>query len=335
MLQNNSNTSKKVPPVLELIKNNIVKYANPLGLTPRENSSWVGDLNLPPKGELLFYPGGEYQLLPYLDSLTKTLKYLNPSGRPFSWLMGARKLVNLTGIKAEKIYASLLARDKKRYFSINYKAAFILKKLGYDICYNKKSELYSGALLYELGFWEELKDYALKLVEIIKESEAKTVVCLSPHSGEMFKQVYPKLLDFKIEVKTFVELVWDKKELLPIGDGIPIVFHDSCRFARELGLSKEFRDVLEKVGAQPREPIRNGVWTTCCGGPGKMLFPEIAEQVSKNRVKELKDTGAKLILTSCPYCLASFQNSLKKDSGIQLLDFIEFLYERLVTNNEL
>jgi Fe-S oxidoreductase len=234
----------------------------------------------------------------------------------------------MTGINAEKIYASLLAKDKKRYFSINFKAASILQALGYDICFDREGELYSGALLYELGFWKDLENYAEKVADSIKKTGAKTIVCISPHAAEMFKLIYPDIVDFPdIEVKTFIELVWEKRDALPpVNTDSPVVIHDSCRLARELGIAEELRDILKAVGVEYVEPFRNKEWTTCCGGPSKMLFPEISKIVAGRRVAELTDTGSKTALISCPYCLSALQSGVDKNSEIVLDDFVEFLY---------
>ncbi len=318
---------KKIPPVLEILRDNIVNKGNPLALNAKQNSSWVKDLELPAKGDILFYTGGEYQLLPYIDSLVKTMTIVDATSSAFSLLMGARKLVNMTGINAEKIYASALAKDKDRYFSINYKAASILRKLGYEICYDSTGELYSGALLHELGFWKELKGYAVKVSDAIRATGAKTIVCISPHSAEMFKQVYPEIVDFpQVEVKTFIEMVWEKRDLLPpVKYDSPVVIHDSCRMARDLGIFQQFRDVLDAVGVSYVEPYRCKEWTTCCGGPDKMLFPELSKIMGGRRVKELADTGAAKALISCPYCLSAIESG-NKDNTILVDDFVEFIY---------
>lgn len=319
---------KKLPPVLELIRDNIVQYQNPLALKPKEIGSWVKDLNLPTKGEILFYTGSEYQLLPYIDSLVKTLMLVDSSSSLFSFMMGARKIVNKTGINAEKIYASVLAQDKERFFSINYKAAYILQQLGYDLSYDPNADIYTGALLYELGFWKELKGYAENMAVLIRKTEAKVIVCTSPHAAEMFKVIYPKIVDFpQIQVKTFIEMVWEKRDLLPaIPDKEPVVIHDSCRLARDLGVSQEIRDILDAVGVKYYEPIRSREWTTCCGGPDKMLLPELSKTISSRRVAELADTGSKKALISCPYCLSSLQSGVDKERPIALDDIVEFLY---------
>ncbi|NLO98586.1 MAG: (Fe-S)-binding protein [Peptococcaceae bacterium] len=327
-------TKKEIPPVLEIIRSNIMEYNNPLALNCRQNSSWVRDLELPAQGEILFYTGGEYQLLPYLAPLLKTLTFIDPASKAFSLLMEGRKLVKIIGITPEKVLAGVLAQDKERYNSINYKAAYILKKLGFDLCYDADVEMYSGALLYELGFWQDFKLYAARVVEVIRKTQAKTVVCLSPHAAEMFKVVYPQFNVFpEFNVKTFIELVWEKRDNLPqISDKSTVVIHDSCRLARELGITKEIRDIMESVGVSYVEPVRNKEWTTCCGGPGKMLFPEIARIIAERRVNELAETGASKALLACPYCLSSLQAGSKQERNIIIEDLVEFLYRGFIAN---
>ena len=318
----------KLPPVLEIIRGNIVKHGNPLAMKGSEVAAWANDLKLPESGDLLFYTGGEYQLLPFIDSLVNTMTHLDQGSKVFSLMMGARNIINKTGINAEKLYASVLAKDRDRFNSISYKAAIILQKLGYDLCYAGKKELYSGALLSELGFCEDMKSYAVKVAEVLKQSKAKTIVCLSPHAAEVFKFVYPKLIqDFPFEIKTFVELVWERRHRLPaIKSAETVVIHDSCRLARELEIDEQLRDILQSVGVPFLEAKCNRKWTTCCGGPNKLLFPDISHTVASRRVGELEETGADLILTSCPYCLSALQGGQAKESKTKIEDLIEFLF---------
>ena len=318
---------EKLPPVLEIIRDNIVEHGNPLAMKGSEVASWAAALSLPQEGDILFYTGGEYQLLPFIDSLVNTITLVDQGSKVFSLMMGARKLINKTGINAEKIYASVLAKDKDRFNQISYKAAVILQKLGYEFCYSGDKELYSGALLEELGFHIDMQSYALKVAQVLRESKAKTIVCLSPHAAEVLKFVYPKLVEnFNYRITTFVELVWEKKHLLPkFNSEQTVVLHDSCRLARELEITEELRDILGSIGASYREASSNRRWTTCCGGPSKPLFPEISHTVASRRVKELEETGAGVILTSCPYCLAALQGG-KSGDNIVIEDIIEYLY---------
>lgn len=317
-----------MPPVLELIRGNILKHGNPLALKGNEVAAWSKELNLPKTGDLLFYTGGEYQLLPFIDSLVKTMTVVDTGSKGFSMLMGVRNILEKTGINAEKIYASVLAKDKERFNSVCLKAAKTLQSLGYDLCYSGDEELYSGALLYELGFWEDLTEYGQRVLQVLKESKAKTIVCLSPHAAEVLKLVYPKLgLLHDIEVKTFVELVWEQRHKLPkFNTTKTIAIHDSCRLARELEITEELRDIFTAVGVEIKEPYRNRAWTTCCGGPSKLLYPELSHEISSRRVDELTETGADVFLTSCPYCLSALNGGTDKNGKDKIEDFIEFIY---------
>ncbi len=317
---------KQLPETMTLIRDNIMQYSNPLAVSAKENAEWAQGLNLPKKGDLLFYTGGEYQLLPFMDSLITVMDIVDPGSPVFGWMMSMRDLVHKTGMVPEKIFASVFAQDKKRFFSINKKAATILKTLGYKICYDGENEIYSGALLHELGFEEALDQYAKRIARFVNESGAKTVVCMSPHAAEMFKYVYPKYGDFPdIEVKTFIQLVYDKRDMLPKGfyNGV-VTLHDSCRMAREMGVVDEFRGVLDAMEVSYKEPFRCGKWTTCCGGPIKVTYADISHKISQKRVDELAETGAQIALLSCPYCLSALSGA-DKTNNIEIMDFVEFL----------
>ena len=151
----------------------------------------------------------------------------------------------------------------------------ILKEMGLEICYLGEEEIYSGALLYEYGFVDDLRQYARKVADLIKSTKARTIICLSPHSAEIFKLIYPRLVEnFHYEVKTFLEVIHDLANewpcRLPAAFSGNVTIHDSCRMARELGISEEFRNILSKIdGVTLTEPALNRRWTTCCGGPGK------------------------------------------------------------------
>lgn len=322
----------KLPAVLDIITDNILKHSNPLALKGSEVAAWAKGLNLPLKGDLLFYTGGEYQLLPFIDSLIKTMTHLDTGGKAFAMMIGVRNVVSkATGISPEKLYASVLAKDKDRYNSICFKAAKVLQGLGYEFCYSGNQELYSGALLYELGYLKDMKEYVKKVAEVIKRSEAKTIVCLSPHAAEVFKFVYPKMIPgFNLEIRTFVDLVWERRDKLSkTKSPESVVIHDSCRLARELGIHQELRDIIESVGAEVKEAPRNREWTTCCGGPVKMLFPELSHVMGSRRVSELKSSGSEHILTSCPYCLSALEGGRDKGDSAVIEDLIEFLYRGL------
>ncbi len=319
--------SKKVlPETMTLIRDNILDKKNPLAVSSKENAAWAQDLNLPQKGKLLFYTGGEYQLLPFIDSLMGVMDIVDPGSRTFSWLMDMRDLVRKTGFVPEKIFASVFAQDKKRFFEINKKAAQILLDLGYDIAYDGENEIYSGALLHEMGFKEALALYSRDINYFLNNSGAETIVCLSPHAAEVFKYVYPKYKDCpNVKVKTFPELLWEQREKLPkVTLDKPIAVHDSCRLAREMGVVTELRDVFDAMGVEYVDPKRSGLWTTCCGGPIKMTYPDLSQKLAAQRCDELLATGATDAVVACPFCLSALKST---DRPLNIIDLVELVAE--------
>lgn len=320
---------KKVfPETMTLIRDNIMTYDNPLAVSAKENAAWAVDLQLPKRGELLFYTGGEYQLLPFIDSLMGVMDIVDPGSKPFAWLMSMRNLVNKTGLAPEKVFATVFAQDKERFFSINKKAAQILQKLGYFISYDGENEIYSGALLHEMGFDAVTEVYSKRVGDFVRGSGAKTVICMSPHAAEVFKLVYPQYGNFpEVEVRTFIEMVHARRDRLPKSPFTgTAVIHDSCRMARELGFVDELREVLDAMGVKHVEPFRFGAWTTCCGGPIKTTYPELAHKLAVKRYKELAETGAQKALISCPFCLSALKGGTGKGAGgMEVEDFVELI----------
>lgn len=319
-------SKKALPETMTLIRDNIIDKKNPLAISSKENAAWAKDLNLPRKGKLLFYTGGEYQLLPFIDSLMLVMDIVDPGTKTFSWLMGMRDLARKTGFVPEKIFASVFAQDKKRFFDINKKAAQILLNLGYDIAYDGEAEIYSGALLHEMGFKEALSLYSREINGFLNNSGAEEVVCLSPHAAEVFKYVYSKYKDYpNIKVRTFPELLWEKRDMLPkVHFDKPVAVHDSCRLAREMGVITELRDIFDAIGVTYVEPKRSGLWTTCCGGPIKMTYPDLSKKLAARRCEELLATGATDAVVACPFCLSALTSS---DRSINVIDLVELVAE--------
>ncbi len=68
----------------------------------------------------------------------------------------------------------------------------------------------------------------------------------------------------------------------------------------------------------------------CCGAGGglKSDFTNLAHEIAKSRVLEAIETGADLLVTSCPFCLKNLQEAAKElthKKPIQILDLLEII----------
>ena len=123
------------------------------------------------------------------------------------------------------------------------------------------------------------------------------------------------------------KIIADKKIDIKLESSVTI--HDSCKMVRELNCSDDIRKFLNNNDVEVKECRNSGRWTICCGGPGKLLFPQLAEHMGANRNKELTETGADVVLSFCPYCLAAFEKFRNENDKARVLDFIEYLHRGL------
>jgi Fe-S oxidoreductase len=96
----------------------------------------------------------------------------------------------------------------------------------------------------------------------------------------------------------------------PIGNGKSVTFHDSCRLVRHGGLLREPRIALRALGLDLRETESRGRTAICCGGGEGGNVIERARtlrgQAFRIKMKEVQDTGADSVVTSCDSCRYNF-----------------------------
>jgi Fe-S oxidoreductase/ActR/RegA family two-component response regulator len=94
-----------------------------------------------------------------------------------------------------------------------------------------------------------------------------------------------------------------------------VTFHDSCNNARSCGLFEEPRELLQLVCEDFREMYPNRADNFCCtGGGGAMSMSEYTPQRLKSaeiKANQLKETGAKVCVTSCHNCVDGLSDTIK------------------------
>lgn len=330
-------TKPYTPPVLRLISTNIAKWGNPLGLRKSDCAAWADGLHLPNKGETILYTGCEYQMTAYISSLVEVLKKVKFRDTLFSAASGFQAIGGKLGAVLMKVYTK--ETDREYYNHLLRMAALILRRLSIDFAY-LDGELYSGALLYEYGLFEEFEQQAKRVVNQFKEAGVKRIIALSPHSAEVLQQVYPKFIDnFNYEVIPYVNIVAEainkRQTILFLPQPLTLTLHDPCHLARTLKVTEEPREVLHAISnLDLREVATNKELTCCCGAPSETIFPEMSELVAIRRVEELAATGAEAAVTLCPFCYSNLRRGADlSGKQIRITDFIEIVYQALEANH--
>ena len=187
----------------------------------------------------------------------------------------------------------------------------------------------------EEGLFEER---ARENIQLLAGHSVKKVLTHCPHCYNTFKNEYPELGGaFEVEHHSqFLDrLIASGKLSVTEGGSQPLTFHDPCYLGRGNGETEAPRRVIDAVaGGERREMEHHGRESFCCGAGGGAMWLDIQgkERVENLRVKEAAETGARTLVTGCPFCkvmLESGQQSLEDDQRLQVKDLAELVAERL------
>ena len=95
------------------------------------------------------------------------------------------------------------------------------------------------------------------------------------------------------------------------------------------GLYAQSRDILKAIpGLDVTEMIRIRENSFCCGaGRGtKEAYPDLANSSAKHRLEEVKEVGAEVLASACPWCKENFSQAVKENGdNVQVMDISEVI----------
>jgi hypothetical protein len=111
-----------------------------------------------------------------------------------------------------------------------------------------------------------------------------------------------------------------------------VTYHDPCHLRHFWNFDSP-RDVISQIpGAELVEMPRNREEAYCCGAGGgvRAAFPDLALTTARERVEEAVETGAGVLITSCPFCVNNLSYASKSMSNpIKVMDITTYLLERI------
>ncbi len=310
-----------------LLEKNAKKTWNPLGVKESYCSEWAEDMDFPEKGETLLYTGCLYQMIPYIDMFARLLKsFESMSPALFGMAMKINDLADSLGLDAISLLATLEIshKERERYFGIVRSIAKALTSAGVKFAYMRE-EPYNGVLYHDLGMDEAFESHVKRLAKKIKDTGAKRVITIDPHTTYMLNYLIKEFVDnFDVEVVHYIDVLLERGYNPKIKGPKEVVIHDPCYLARWNGLIDQPRDLLSKAGVNVLEPDFSKKFTGCCGGPIESLFPTLASKLTEKRLKELKSAGSSCVMVMCPICLTNFQREARK-VGVKVFDLMEVI----------
>jgi Fe-S oxidoreductase len=311
--------------VIGILADNLRLRRSVLPISKRNATRWARGLELPLGGETVLYTGMMYQLIPYIEGLVKKEKSFGDSF--LARFTGIARVINkLVNVSFFMVRPSAKLRDA--YNQVPIDVATLLKNAGIEFGYLYNDDLYSGALAYDLGTDETVAAHALKVHAVLKKHGVKSVITIDPHTTNMLRSVYPRLVPgYDIQVKTYLEVLAEKDLTAVRPLERELVLHDPCVFARYENVVDEPRKLLAAAGVSVKEPERSVRMTWCCGGPVESLYPEKAAANARKRVEQLRQAGSEVV-TMCPMCLINLGNAAPH--GVTFNDISHYLHRAFV-----
>lgn len=227
----------------------------------------------------------------------------------------------------------VMAEKKPEAVKANMK---IFEKAGIRYCTYMDERTCCGGPLATLGFNETVKEFAQKNLKLFENSGAKIIVSDCPACTNTIRNTY-KSLGFKHSYEVYTSVEYYRK-LIEEGRIPPtkpvelsITYHDPCISSRgKMGTIdiENARYIFSKIpGLDFREVYLHGSETQCCGrgGVSHVHHPEVSDTIGKQRIEQLRETGAEYIVSACPACEEGFMFN----DGNPVLDIGEILARSL------
>ena len=195
-----------------------------------------------------------------------------------------------------------------------------------------------GESIRKTGDEEVFKRLARENIKTFIDNGVKKILVSSPHCYHTFKNEYPEFkVDFEVvHISQYLfELIHEGRIELSKAYGKKVTYHDPCYLGRHNGIYDEPREALKKIpGLELREMPDSRVDSLCCGGGGGRIWMETlkGERFSDLRLEQAIGVGADVLVTSCPYCIANFEDSritLDVAEKIEVKDITEIIGEMI------
>ncbi|MDJ0599353.1 MAG: (Fe-S)-binding protein [Crocosphaera sp.] len=203
-----------------------------------------------------------------------------------------------------------------------------------------KSQGCCAALPAHQGQEKQAQDLAKQMINSFANTDVDYIIINAAGCGHTLKEYGHILADdteYKEKGEQFSNQVRDIQEFLaeiglttPLSpvtdDDLPLVYQDACHLLHGQKISLQPRQLLKQIpGIILKEPIDAAL---CCGSAGvyNMLQPEVADELGKQKVNNLMNTGAKLIASANPGCSLQIKKHLNlQGKDIKLMHPMELL----------
>ncbi|MBE9116170.1 4Fe-4S dicluster domain-containing protein [Lusitaniella coriacea LEGE 07157] len=173
-----------------------------------------------------------------------------------------------------------------------------------------------AALPAHQGQEQQAQTLAKQMIDSFAQTEVDAIIINAAGCGHTLKE-YGHILgedpEYRDRAQAFSTKVKDVQEFLvaigltaplhPLKEGeLNIAYQDACHLLHGQKISLQPRQLLREIpGVKLKEPVDAAL---CCGSAGvyNLLQPEVADELGQQKVENLLNTGAELIVSANPGC---------------------------------
>lgn len=187
-----------------------------------------------------------------------------------------------------------------------------------------KDQVCCGLPQYAYGDNETAKVNARKTIDTFLAKDAEVILSGCASCVAMLKEDYIKLFadepaympkvqqfcDKVVEFSQYMAKIGVDASQLHNSSAVKVTYHDPCHMVRGIRVTKEPRQMLQIL---PRvEYIEMNEASRCCGASGlvQAFYHEISTDITRQKTKNIQNSGAEVVATSCPACMMRIQGGI-------------------------
>jgi glycolate oxidase iron-sulfur subunit len=214
------------------------------------------------------------------------------------------------------------------FHNVHLATAAVLQHNGFEVVVPPKQGC-CGALHMHNGFPDEARRLALRLIECFEQEPVEAIIVNSAGCGSTMKE-YGRLFactPHEVRARAFAAKVRDVMEFLAevgirapehplVGrdgrSGVIVTYHDACHLVHAQGIRRQPREIIRSIPGVRLVELEEA--DMCCGSAGiyNLLQPEMASRLLQRKVERIRATGAEIVLTGNPGCLAWIAQGLRQ-----------------------
>jgi glycolate oxidase iron-sulfur subunit len=250
-------------------------------------------------------------------------------------------LIPAQGVKRYRVGMILGCVQRLFFDRVNQATVRVLTSNGCEIVV-PQSQGCCAALPHHQGQEEQAKTLARQAIDNFADTNVDAIIINAAGCGHTLKEYgellrddpeyHQQAIDFSAKVKDVQEFLTEIElvtQLTPIStEKLTLVYQDACHLLHGQKISIQPRQLLNQIpNVELKEPLDAAL---CCGSAGvyNMLQPETANELGRQKVHNLVNTGATIIASANPGCTLQIAKHLEIQGHqtkilhpIELIDF--------------